>query len=140
MTHLADGTRVAFDGGARSTLQVVFRADHAHGVTAEGAAEAGAEAVARNRALGLTGIFCAQGRMFVGFLEGPSDAVIARIEEISKDPRQTGLVILREALVEKPRMFNTVFGYLTSPEPRADETECARAFADKLARALQRAA
>ncbi len=57
-----------------------------------------ADAAARNRELGLTGILLTSGRLFMQVLEGPVEAVDHVLGRIVADPRHTDVLVLGEEM------------------------------------------
>lgn len=140
MKPLVDYSDIFTRGRLDPLLQLVFRAEFGVEVTEPAAVSLGEGLVLQSRKAGVFGLFCIQGVVFSGIIEGPSDVVISLIEDVSNDVRLDGLTTLREAQVQRPRLGNAVFSYLTTPDAPNSETVSANAFADRLARLLQRAA
>lgn len=75
-------------------LSVVYVSTEARRTTEEQLAGIMAEGRARNTALGITGLFAYRGGNCLGILEGPDTVVLARFEEIQRDPRHTNVRLL----------------------------------------------
>lgn len=82
--------------------------------------------------LGLTGLMIRFGTTFVGVVEGPRAAVLARLETMSSDSILSGLAVLREAEIERRRFATWRFQDLST----RDGDDALRASGDLFAHQL----
>lgn len=118
-------------------LQVVYVSDHAPDLKSREIAAFGDTARDRAGCMGLTGLLTSQGSKFMEVLEGPSSAVIARLEEISADTRHVRMCILRESAVTEQRFANWFFGNLSTVPEHPDAAEDASTFGKTLSQRLR---
>ncbi len=115
-------------------LQLVFRsvceATDGHGTVKSIAADAQAEATKGP----LTGFLALFGTDLMGLLEGPAAYVVACVDNISADPRNSGLCVLREAQLTDRRFITWSWHCL--PVEQGDAL--ANLFAERMSRSLYR--
>lgn len=96
----------------RKLLQLVYASSAARALSAEDVQTIVARSLVHNVTEGLTGLLLYRGAAFHAVLEGPTQALLARMEVIITDPRHRDLRILREQTVESRRFANWSFAAL----------------------------
>ena len=85
-------------------LQLLYVSTAAQGLVQSDLDDIVAGAVARNASLEVTGSLYYNGRNFMQLLEGPAPAVHDLMDSIRRDPRHSGVVIIKE-LIGSPSVF-----------------------------------
>ena len=85
-------------------LQLLYVSTAAQGLVQSDLDDIVAGAVARNASLEVTGSLYYNGRNFLQLLEGPAPAVHELMDSIRRDPRHSGVVIIKE-LTGSPSVF-----------------------------------
>lgn len=119
-------------------LQLVFRSvcETSDGPGTAKSIAAGAQAETTDGPL--TGFLALFGTDFVGLLEGPAAHVVASVEKISADTRNSGLCVLREAQLTDRRF--TTWNWFCLPVELGDGDALANLFAERMSRALHNGA
>ena len=85
-------------------LQLLYVSTAAQGLVQSDLDDIVAGAVARNASLEVTGSLYYNGRNFMQLLEGPAPAVHELMDSIRRDPRHSGVVMIKE-LTGSPSVF-----------------------------------
>ena len=85
-------------------LQLLYVSTAAQGLVQSDLDDIVAGAVARNASLEVTGSLYYNGRNFMQLLEGPAPAVHDLMDSIRRDPRHSGVVMIKE-LIGSPSVF-----------------------------------
>ena len=85
-------------------LQLLYVSTAAQGLVQSDLDDIVAGAVARNASLEVTGSLYYNGRNFMQLLEGPAPAVHDLMDSIRRDPRHSGVVMIKE-LTGSPSVF-----------------------------------
>ncbi len=120
-------------------VQVVFRSQPAEHLDDSRVQTLASEWSARHLDLNLSGLLIRfQTTMFVGVIEGPCAAAMARLETISSDSALDGLVVLREARISRRRFDTWRFQDLRTADGDAVLRLIGGLFAQKLSRELHK--
>ena len=85
-------------------LQLLYVSTAAQGLAQNDLDDIVDAAVARNASLEVTGSLYYNGRNFMQLLEGPAPAVHDLMDSIRRDPRHSGVVVIKE-LTDSPSAF-----------------------------------
>ena len=85
-------------------LQLLYVSTAAQGLAQNDLDDIVDAAVARNASLEVTGSLYYNGRNFMQLLEGPAPAVHDLMDSIRRDPRHSGMVVIKE-LTDSPGAF-----------------------------------
>ena len=91
-------------------VRLLYASRSAQPVTAEVIEAILAQSRAHNPALGITGILCQSGDIFMQVLEGGREAVNALYNQIARDPRHRDVVILHYEEVTERRFAGWTMG------------------------------
>lgn len=117
-------------------VQVVFRGAPAGALEAARLRAAVEHWDALHRQLELTGLLIRFEATFVGVVEGPRAAVMARLETMSSGSFLAGLTVLREAAIERRRFATWRFQDLRTPDGDEMLGTTGSLFAHQLSHAL----
>lgn len=121
-------------------LQLVARARPGGGSDAQDIRDLLEESQELCPQMGLTGMQIAIGGRLVKVLEGPEKDVLARMEQISADPRCRDVIVLREGYVRNRRFANWKSAHISDGEEDGIGWLEAERFAMLLSRGLRQAA
>lgn len=117
-------------------MQLIYASDAVGGLRTTDLEAISRRSQANNDAEGLTGFLLYQRPRFYAVLEGPAEALFARMERIVADVRHYRLRVLREEEVLARRFRNWSFGVLPGSAQDMGNSETTVEFLQTLSRRL----